>query len=172
MVWRTGRWCSMSGPSPKRHHRKTPQSPIGSTSCSLCHFSIFTIFYCLGENNALFDQFPVHHHQTTKWWLVISCTTHDELTEWQTPTCVYLFTLLEPLGTLRNCLQWKAAIFSVFQNSNAMSFTGCVFGYREPLKGSSQVLWNRVKKLRFIYLLQAGERNFFISFSLNLGPTF
>ena len=44
--------------------------------------------------------------------------------------------------------------------------------YRESLKGGPQVVLNRVKKLRCVYLLQAGERNFFISFSHNLGPTF
>ena len=27
--------------------------------------------------------------------------------------------------------------------------------YRESLKGGAQVVWNKVKKLRFVYLLQA-----------------
>ena len=37
--------------------------------------------------------------------------------------------------------------------------------------GSSQIVWNCVKKLRFVYLRQAEERNFFTSYSHNLGPT-
>ena len=40
------------------------------------------------------------------------------------------------------------------------------------LKGSSQVVWNWMKKLRFVYLLQAGERNFSTTYSLNLGRAF
>ena len=32
--------------------------------------------------------------------------------------------------------------------------------YRAALKEPSQVVYNWVKKLRFVYLLQAGERNF------------
>ena len=44
--------------------------------------------------------------------------------------------------------------------------------YREPLKGSSQVLLNWVKKLCFVYLLQAGEHNFFTPHSHNLGRAF
>ena len=42
--------------------------------------------------------------------------------------------------------------------------------YREPLKNASQVVWNWVKKLCFVYhLLQARERNFFTPYSHNLG---
>ena len=44
--------------------------------------------------------------------------------------------------------------------------------YRDALKGGPQVKWNRVKKLRFVDLRQAGQHNFFTSFSQNLGPTF
>ena len=44
--------------------------------------------------------------------------------------------------------------------------------YREPLKNASQVVWNWVKKLRFVYLLQPGERNFFTPHSDNLGRAF
>ena len=33
--------------------------------------------------------------------------------------------------------------------------------YRESPKGGPQVVWNMVKKLRFVYLLRAGERNSF-----------
>ena len=44
--------------------------------------------------------------------------------------------------------------------------------YRESRKGGPQVVWIRVKKLCSVFLLQAGERNFFTSFSHNLEPTF
>ena len=41
--------------------------------------------------------------------------------------------------------------------------------YRESLKNASQVVWNWVKKLHFVYLLQAGKHNFFTHYSHNLG---
>ena len=44
--------------------------------------------------------------------------------------------------------------------------------YRDALKGGPQVVWSWVAMLRFVYLVQAGERNFFTSFTHNLGPTF
>ena len=44
--------------------------------------------------------------------------------------------------------------------------------YRTALNGSSQVVWNQVRKLRFVYLLQAGERNFLTPYSHNPGGAF
>ena len=41
--------------------------------------------------------------------------------------------------------------------------------YRAALKEPSQVVLNRVKKLHFVYPLQAGDCNFFTSCSHNLG---
>ena len=40
-------------------------------------------------------------------------------------------------------------------------FLGGVCTYRAALKGSSWVVWNWMNKLCFVYLLQAGDRNFF-----------
>ena len=37
------------------------------------------------------------------------------------------------------------------------------------LKEASQVVWNLGEKLPFVYLLQAGKRNFFTHYSHNLG---
>ena len=41
--------------------------------------------------------------------------------------------------------------------------------YRDALKGGPQVAWGWLKQLRFVYHLQAGECNFFTSYSQNLG---
>ena len=51
------------------------------------------------------------------------------------------------------------------------SFTPLVYYkmYRAALKSSSQVGWNRMNKLRFVYLLQVGEHNFLTLYSHNLG---
>ena len=55
---------------------------------------------------------------------------------------------------------WLASTFrmiEIFRQSVDRYVPTC--NYREPLKGCSQVVWNWVKKLRFVYLLQAGECN-------------
>ena len=43
--------------------------------------------------------------------------------------------------------------------------------YRDARKCGLQVVWNLVKKLRFVYLVQVRECTFSTSFSHNLGPT-
>ena len=44
--------------------------------------------------------------------------------------------------------------------------------YRESLECSSQVVWNQVRKLRFVNLLRAGKHNFSTTYSQNLGRAF
>ena len=58
-------------------------------------------------------------------------------------------------------LQHLSTTFEIFWKSTLTGF------YGDGLKYASQVLW---RKIVFVYLLHTGGRNFFTSYSHNLGP--
>ena len=80
------------------------------------------------------------------------------------------FSCLAFQQTAKAVATWiKAVKLIQLSQFEALAFSISPRLYRAALKGSSQVLWNWVKKLCFVCLLQAGERNFFTPFSHNLG---